>query len=126
VYQYTDPIARCGRDGDDGVMLRVLLVLLIVPGATMAFADGLSARPPCNSKLRWSFWPPEANADPALGRKMARDGKLEICTVVGLRYQWTPLTLNAKREAARKEGKSKGSEPNSGGKDSGGDEASPR
>jgi hypothetical protein len=104
--------------------MRCAVLLLIGLGATTAFADGLSTRPTCNAKLRSSFWPLEANTDPAVGRKMAREGRLEICTVVGLRYKWSPLTLNVKREAMRKAGKSRGSDASSSGKEFGGDEAS--
>ncbi len=76
-------------------MLRTLLALILISQVPILAQDA-RVRPRCTAKLRASFWPPEANTDAQLGHRLAREGTLEMCTLVGWRYKWSPLTINVK------------------------------
>jgi|SRR5215469_6838264 len=54
-------------------------------------------KPRCNSANHARFWPDEANGNPALMRKLAQSGELEICSYGTWKYKWVPVTRNVKR-----------------------------
>jgi hypothetical protein len=60
----------------------------------------LAEAPPkaaCNASNHARFWPEEANHNPALQRKLAQSGELELCSYGTWKYKWIPVTLNVKR-----------------------------
>ena len=65
-----------------------------------------AAEPPkCEKATRTLFWPEEANNDARAAVRLAREGKLLMCTRGTFRYKWQPVAMNVK--AAEAESKSK-------------------
>jgi len=62
--------------------------------------------PKCEKANRSEFWPEEANNDARAAVRLAREGKLLICTRGAWRYKWRPVTMNIRAETeARAKGK---------------------
>jgi len=63
------------------------------------------ARPACDASLLGQLWPLEANHDPKLANRLAREGLLSICNRGAFRYRWTSPTVHIRQlfEGARKE-----------------------
>ena len=77
-------------------MVKTLLLLVLLAAASAADDP---KKPACNSANGGRFWPDAANTDPALARRMARCGNLEICTFTGWRYKWQSATVNVRQLA---------------------------
>jgi hypothetical protein len=62
-------------------------------------------RPACDAALRGQLWPLEANRDPKLANRLAREGRLEICNRGPWRYRWTSPSVHIRQlmERAPKE-----------------------
>jgi hypothetical protein len=56
-----------------------------------------SEKPACNSELRGSFWPLEANSDAKLLQSLARAGKLEMCVVEVWRHKWEQVGVHIRQ-----------------------------
>jgi len=77
-------------------MLSILVVsiaLLTAPSAP---------KPACSAAIRGQFWPPEANRDPKLANRLAREGLLEICTQPYMRYRWKALSVHFRQLKGRR------------------------
>jgi hypothetical protein len=62
------------------------------------------AEPPkCEKVNRSQFWPHEANESPRTAMRLAREGKLLICTRDVWRYKWRPVTYNIQAATAKAE-----------------------
>lgn len=78
-----------------------MLLLAGVMAASLAAAEDLSpvtvpaAEPPkCEKATRTLFWPDQANYDARAALRLAREGKLLICTRDTWRYKWRAVTMN--------------------------------
>lgn len=71
-------------------VIRWSALAILLPGLCLA---GQDRKPQCSAKLRGRFWPEQGNSDAKLAVTLARDGKLEICTVRVWKYGWEPLTV---------------------------------
>lgn len=62
-----------------------MLITLVV---SVALWPGTSIeKPGCAKPIRGQMWPLEANRDPGLANRLAREGLLEICTHTAWRYK---------------------------------------
>ena len=59
-----------------------------------------SERPKCEKATRTMFWPEEANSDARVAVRLAREGKLLICTRGAWKYGWRPVAVNV-RDASK-------------------------
>jgi len=57
--------------------------------------------PKCEKAIRSQFWPQEANGNPRVTMRLAREGKLLICTRDVWRYKWRPVTFNIQAATAK-------------------------
>lgn len=89
--------------------MRFLLLagLWIAPACAADDLSPLSApeQPKCEKAIRSRFWPEEANHDAREAVRLAREGKLMICTRDSWRFKWRAVAMNiraAERERLRK------------------------
>jgi hypothetical protein len=54
-------------------------------------------RPACDATLRGQMWPLEANRDPKLANRLAREGRLEICNRGAWKYRWTSPSVHIRQ-----------------------------
>ena len=66
---------------------------LFLTAAALAQAAQPPAMPPCDAETRGQIWPPAAGRDPELRKRLARCGKLRICTRGAWRYHWESPTV---------------------------------
>ncbi|MBK7929439.1 MAG: hypothetical protein IPJ98_18740 [Bryobacterales bacterium] len=86
-------------------------VLLLAPTFTPALAPARAEQPlspiaeadppKCEKAIRSQFWPQEANGNPRATMRLAREGKLLICTRDVWRYKWRPVTFNIQAATAK-------------------------
>jgi hypothetical protein len=79
------------------MLFRIFAAALIIAAGSV-LSPALSPRsddpkPACNAETAGRWWPEGANQDPALRKKMARCGELQICARGHWRYRWEPLTV---------------------------------
>ena len=72
-----------------GMKWIVPLVLFSMP----CFSEK-NGRAPCNVHNRGRLWPDQANTDPVVASKAGRCGQLLMCSLVGFKYDWQPLTVH--------------------------------
>ena len=94
-----------------GMLVGGMLVGGMTVGRAMA-ADDLTPleseeRPKCEKATRTQFWPEEANSDAREAMRLAREGKLLICTRGAWRYGWRPVALNLRAAVAEERAKEK-------------------
>ena len=94
-----------------GMLVGGMLVGGMTFGRAMA-ADDLTPlesedRPKCEKATRTQFWPEEANSDSRAAMRLAREGKLLICTRGAWRYGWRPVALNLRAAVAEERAKEK-------------------
>jgi hypothetical protein len=75
--------------GETPVRWIVPLILLAVP---CFWAK--TGRVPCNVHNRGRLWPEKANTDAAVAGQAGRCGQLLMCSLVGFKYDWQPLTVH--------------------------------
>ena len=89
--------------------MRILLAAGFAAASLMA-AENLSplatAEPPkCEKVTRTMFWPEEANTNARAALRLAREGKLLICTKATWRYEWRAVAMNLRAAVEEKRAK---------------------
>ena len=90
------------------LFLASLIGLASDPGPATPHAEpapsAQTERPSCNRETLGLMWPALANDDPALAKRFAREGQLEVCRWGPWRFSWASPTVHIRqlREAAIK------------------------
>jgi hypothetical protein len=78
--------------------MRLIVLAVWLVGAAVAaddFSPMVTSEPPkCEKATRTLFWPEEANSDARAALRLAREGKLLICTRSTWKYGWRPVAVN--------------------------------
>ncbi|MEP7367720.1 MAG: hypothetical protein ABI972_31050 [Acidobacteriota bacterium] len=89
--------------------MRLVLLAAATFGSLLVAADlspmAATDPPKCEKATRTLFWPDEANTNARAAVRLAREGKLLICTRDTWRYKWRAVAMNLR--AAMEEKKEK-------------------
>lgn len=85
-----------------------MALLLLAPAfAAESLSPAATPEPPkCEKETRSRFWPQEANDNPRAAMRLAREGKLLICTRGAWRYHWRAVTVSVHATGAPAKAKS--------------------